>query len=71
MPHGTAAISRLIDANRGQFASAHGSLLVGDLGTLLVAMGLRPDAATADVIYERARRHDAKNEQSQLCRPRP
>src|SRR5262249_39123160 len=51
-------LDRLIDANRQQFAkldySAHGSLLVGDLGTLLVAMRLRPDAATADAIYERA-----------------
>ncbi len=52
-------LDRLIDANRGQFAKldyhAHGSLLFGDLGTLLVAMRLRPDAATADAIHERAR----------------
>jgi len=51
-------LDRLIDANRQQFAkldySAHGSLLFGDLGTLLVAMRLRPDAATADTIHERA-----------------
>jgi hypothetical protein len=51
-------LDRLIDANRGQFAKldyhAHGSLLFGDLGTLLVAMRLRPDAATADAIHERA-----------------
>jgi hypothetical protein len=51
-------MDRLIAANRRQFAkldySAHGSLLFGDLGALLVAMRLRPDAVTAGAIHERA-----------------
>ena len=51
-------LDRLIDASRRQFAklnySAHGSLLFGDLGTLLLTMRLRPDTATADATHQRA-----------------
>jgi Lanthionine synthetase C-like protein len=51
-------LNPLIDASRRRFAKLdygeHGSLLLGDLGTLLVAMRLRPDAATADAIHKRA-----------------
>ena len=38
---------------------AYGSLLMGDLGTHLVAMRLAPDSRTADRIYERARDNNA------------
>jgi Lanthionine synthetase C-like protein len=48
-------LPHLIETNRSEFArrdySAHGSLLFGDLGTALVAMRLRPEAAIADAIY--------------------
>jgi len=37
----------------------YGSLLMGDLGTHLVAMRLAPDSRTADRIYERARDKNA------------
>ncbi|HEY5047515.1 MAG TPA: LanC-like protein [Rhizomicrobium sp.] len=38
---------------------AYGSLLMGDLGTHLVAMRLAPDAKTADRIYQRASDNNA------------
>jgi lantibiotic modifying enzyme len=38
---------------------AYGSLLMGDLGTQLVAMRLAPDSRTADRIHERARDNNA------------
>ena len=51
-------LPRLIENNRAEFAerdySAHGSLLFGDLGSLLLVMRLQPDAAVASQIYDRA-----------------
>ena len=51
-------LPRLIENSRAEFAkrnySAHGSLLFGDLGSLLLMMRLRPDAVVADQIYDRA-----------------
>lgn len=47
-----------MDANRAeqpryQDYAAHGSLLVGDLGTALMVMRLDPDPAIADLVYAR------------------
>ena len=54
----TPSLSRLIENNAAEFArrdyAAHGSFLFGDLGTLLLAMRLRPDGAVADSIHARA-----------------
>ncbi len=51
-------LPRLIEANRGAFARRiypeHGSLLVGDMGTALLAMRIDPAPAVADAVYERA-----------------
>lgn len=52
-------LDRLIDAARQQRQALgdygrHGSLHFGDFPALLVAMRLRPDAATADAIHRRA-----------------
>lgn len=48
-----------MDASRAnkpgfQDYGAHGSLLVGDLGTALMVMRLDPHPAIADLVYERA-----------------
>jgi hypothetical protein len=52
-------LPQLMDANRAeqpryQDYAAHGSLLVGDLGTALMVMRLDPDPAIADLVYARA-----------------
>jgi hypothetical protein len=52
-------LPQFTDANRAeqpryQDYAAHGSLLVGDLGTALMVMRLNPDPAIADLIYARA-----------------
>jgi hypothetical protein len=52
-------LPQLMDANRAeqpryQDYAAHGSLLVGDLGTALMVMRLAPDPAIADLVYARA-----------------
>lgn len=52
-------LPRLMDANRAeqpryQDYAAHGSLLLGDLGTALMVMRLEPDPAIADLVYARA-----------------
>lgn len=48
----------LIDRNRSEYASfsaypEHASLLMGDVGVLLLAMRLSPSQATADTLYRR------------------
>jgi hypothetical protein len=52
-------LPRLMDVNRAeqpryQDYAAHGSLLLGDLGTALMVMRLDPDPAIADLVYARA-----------------
>jgi hypothetical protein len=52
-------LPRLLQASRAELSNygayaAHGSLLLGDLGTALLVMRLDPSPATADLIHERA-----------------
>jgi len=52
-------LPRLIEASRAEAVgfgdyAAHGSLLFGDMGAMLLAMRLDPTAATADLIHARA-----------------
>ena len=51
-------VERLVDATQRQFREFeyrdHGSLHFGDLGALLLAMGLAPEPATADAVFARA-----------------
>ena len=52
-------LPRLMEANRAELPNygdyaAHGSLLLGDLGTALLVMQLDPTPAIADLIYGRA-----------------
>jgi hypothetical protein len=51
-------LPRLMDTNRAEFAQQiypnHGSLLMGDMGTALLAMRLDPSPTIADAIYVRA-----------------
>ena len=53
-------LPRLMEANRAELPNhgdyaAHGSLLLGDLGTALLVMRLDPTPAIADLIYARAK----------------
>jgi hypothetical protein len=57
----TPTVPRLVERNAAEFTrehfgdyAAHGSLLFGELGTLLVAMRLAPSSAFADAAYSRA-----------------
>ena len=59
-------VPRLVARNAAEFTperfgkyAAHGSLLFGDLGTLLVAMRLQPSSAFADAAYTRAEANNA------------
>jgi hypothetical protein len=56
-------LPRLMDASRAEFAqqaySNHGSLLLGDMGTALVAVRVDPSPAIADAIYARANANTA------------
>jgi lantibiotic modifying enzyme len=61
--HFVAVLDALVEAARQQAArivdyGRHGSLHFGDLAAMLVAMRLRPQAATADAIHARARDND-------------
>jgi hypothetical protein len=52
-------LRRLMEANRAELPTyknyvAHGSLLLGDLGTALLVMRLDPTSAIADLVYARA-----------------